>query len=390
MILFPFSFILLIRGGYHLLGTINFVILIGILTVGLWPFNFWPQNKVEWLRDRNGVHFYGQGIIFSESSIPLFSSLASTLSPQSSLLSPAPSFSIELWLEPDTEPNSLPHIFSLYDGQATEPLFIGQWKSSLVLRTRMPDPKRSRPYREIGLRNALVKGQERFIAITSDEKGTSIYVNGRMERAYPNHILIPSEGILSYHIILGNSATGKGYWKGNLFRLTVSNRALTGEEILRHFEDGLKTDQPSPLNEEGLIALYTFGKRLGRRIQDHIGNHHLRLPDRFEILRRDILTSPRKDFRFNWSYLKDVIINILGFIPFGFFVSVYLREKKIRSRFLLFFIPILLGGCLSLMIELLQAYLPTRSSQMTDLLTNILGTAIGVAIWQRLKAKGQR
>ena len=62
-----------------------------ILVAGLWPFNFWPKNEVEWLKDRNGVHFYGQGIIFSA---------LDPGSSQSPLLPDGP-ITIEIWLRPD-------------------------------------------------------------------------------------------------------------------------------------------------------------------------------------------------------------------------------------------------------------------------------------------------
>ena len=201
---------------------------LGLLCVGLWPFNFWPENKVEWLKDRNGVHFYGQGIIYS--TIPLF---------QSSNI-PNKSITLELWLQPDSEPHPyLPHILSLYDGKESEEFFVGQWKSHLILRTKVLSPKSGQAYREVGVRNALPKGQSRFIAITSDGKGTCIYVDGRLEKTYADFSFIPKDRKISNQIILGNSPTGKGYWTGNIFGLAVYNRSLSSEQVFQHFQSGM-------------------------------------------------------------------------------------------------------------------------------------------------------
>jgi hypothetical protein len=49
-----------------LLGIICLLITVTLLVAGLWPFNFIPGNKVEWLQNGNGSRFYGQGIVFSQ------------------------------------------------------------------------------------------------------------------------------------------------------------------------------------------------------------------------------------------------------------------------------------------------------------------------------------
>jgi len=59
-------------------------------------------------------------------------------------------------------------------------------------------------------------------------------------------------------------------------------------------------------------------------------------------------------------------------------------------------ISVLIAGGLSLLIELLQVYLPTRSSQLMDVICNTVGAGTGSTafLWivrrQRLKVKGKR
>ena len=67
-------------------------------------------------------------------------------------------------------------------------------------------------------------------------------------------------------------------------------------------------------------------------------------------------------------YWTDVLVNISGFVPVGFFLLNYLsliqQSKRPAATVLL------LGFFLSLTIEILQWFLPTRDSDMTDLICN--------------------
>jgi VanZ family protein len=348
-----------------------------ILVAGLWPFNFWSKNQVEWLKDRDGVRFYSRGIIYSEKEVPILPSLHSSNIPTKS-------FTIEIWVQPDKETFSyLPQLLTIWNRETHEYLFIGQWQSTLIFQSRILDSKKKWIYKKIGIGNVLQKDQTRFIAITSDERGTNIYIDGRLEESSRNYLFLQltDKTMSSNFLVLGNSSTGQQHWMGSLLGLAIYDQPLTRKQISEHFQKWQERGKSSLLAERGLFALYLFDEGSGEHIHDLLNHHHLVMPLRFEVLQKTILVPPWKDFRFNRSYLMDIITNILCFIPFGFFFSAYLWMKKPRSIFRLLLTSIIIAGCMSLSIELIQVYLPTRSSQLMDVITNILGAAIGVTLF---------
>jgi len=94
-----------------------------------------------------------------------------------------------------------------------------------------------------------------------------------------------------------------------------------------------------------------------------------------------MLGAPEKDQYFSRGNLMDVAINFLGFVPFGFILTAWLRFSKYISAPIAFWIAILSGFCISLAIELTQAYLPMRDSSLLDVISNTLGTLAGILLF---------
>ncbi|MDP1990629.1 MAG: LamG-like jellyroll fold domain-containing protein [Syntrophales bacterium] len=212
----------------RLLGTICLAILLIILVAGLWPFNFLSGNKVAWLPDQDGVHFYGQGIIASPE----------VLNKEQKLLFPDKSITLEMRLRPLLVTGNLPHILTLYDGRTPDIFFVGQWKSHLIIRSRTDNPamrKKGKTYGEIGLNNALLKDQDCFLTITSGIGGTAVYINGKLMRSYANYNMLTGITERPVSLVLGNSPTGESYWNGNLTGLAIYNRVLPTDQVLKSY-----------------------------------------------------------------------------------------------------------------------------------------------------------
>jgi glycopeptide antibiotics resistance protein len=148
---------------------------------------------------------------------------------------------------------------------------------------------------------------------------------------------------------------------------------------LQHY-NAWRTNQNAEIKNEGPIELYLFNEGSGTIVHNQINSENdLRIPGHFFVLHAPFLERPWDEFQPSWSYWKNVLINIAGFVPLGFFFCAYFVSVRPLNRAVL--ATILLGAAISLTIEVLQAFLPTRDSGMTDLITNTLGTVIGTALY---------
>jgi glycopeptide antibiotics resistance protein len=78
----------------------------------------------------------------------------------------------------------------------------------------------------------------------------------------------------------------------------------------------------------------------------------------------------------DWS---DILLNVLGFVPFGALVVVYVWVATSSVSKKDVFFAVLAGLSISMAIELLQVFLPSRDSSLLDVIMNTLGTWIGAS-----------
>lgn len=362
------------------MGRVCVALAAGLFIVGLWPFSFRPVNHAGWLPDRDGLHFKPDGIAYDLELLPV---------PAMTSLSDQPAaFSVELWVKPDLEPDdNVFHILTMDDGHRPSNLVLCQWESELLLRTREDGSKRG--FREVGGRGMLQMQKERFLTVTADPSGTVFYADGIQMADMPRQM--PPACGLGGRLILGNAAEGKHPWTGQLFGLAIFSRALTAAEVAQHHAAWTNNHAGSLTNEAGLTALYLFDERNGSWAEDKSPNRHrIFIPPRYEVLRKIVLSAPWDDFQFGGAELDDVVINILGFVPFGFcvfrFRRMTVKEHPLKS--VLFAVAV--GAVVSLSIELIQVWLPGRSSSSTDLLCNIVGTLIGALLAGHMFAPVER
>jgi hypothetical protein len=360
--------------------TVLTLVTIVTLLFGLWPLNFFPENRVRWLADRDGIQFYKPsgssrkthgGVIYS--GVPLQVRTASQAFEPTT---------IEIYLESHGgKPGGLAHILSFHDGHRLSPLVIGLWESYLIIRARDDRNAARDTYRDIGLKNGLIANEKKLITVASGPERTEIYVNGELARSSGVRALIGVEHFSGY-LNLGNSAIGHNAWAGNLYGLALYDTLLTPAQIRRHHASW--TDRPANMPataEPEPVALYTFTERIGASIRDQMPDkNHLTIPPAFKALKRHVVLQFWRDLRWTNGVAVDILVNIAGFIPFALCMLVVLAGSRGMSHRRAAFLTVLAGAALSLIIETSQLALATRTPSSLDLLCNTTGTTLGVLV----------
>jgi VanZ family protein len=279
-------------------------------------------------------------------------------------------FTLRMEVRPREEPSgSLPRILSAYDGDGRELFFLGQWKSELILRILKEVRYFHIRSRETGA-DGLQKDVVRSIVVRSDNSVLTLFIDGipAKTRSGVGFSLLSDKRVPAW-MILGNSPSGETPWRGDLLSLSFYPKALSPGDI--------ESGGTPP------VIRYDFSEGGGVVCRGGADSRYdLVIPSVFQAPRKGILVPPWREQKFDRSFWKDVFVNILGFIPFGFAVYAWLRKNGERKSAAAMIIAILLGAGISLFIELLQVYLPTRDSSLTDVLNNILGTYIGARLFQ--------
>ena len=342
-----------------LLPVVCVALTLGLLFAGLWPFRFRTVNNVRWIEGESGLRFEPFGIVSGKE--PLFGAGGAV-----DLSLP---FTLRMEVLPREEPSgSLPRILSAYDGEGRELFFLGQWRAELVLRILEGEHLYRLKYRETEA-GGLRKDVTHSIVLRSDHRVLTLFVDGTpaKTRSGVAFSLLPEKQRPAW-MILGNSPTGETPWRGDLHSLSFYPEALSPDDI--------ESRQIPP------VLLYGFSEGSGAVCRGGADpRYDLVIPSLFRAPKKGILVPPWRVQKFDRSFWNDVLVNILGFIPFGFAVYSWARNSGERRRPVAMAIALLSGAGISLLIELLQVVLPTRDSSLTDVINNVLGTFIGARLY---------
>ena len=337
------------------------VVLCATLVAGLTPFRR-PLNAVTWSADEVGLQFGRYGTVWSDGE---FHTTPASYG--------SAACSLEVWAQPALA-SAASTILAFYNPENPVQFSVYQYHALLILKRENADDPRS--LQVIGITDALHAGKTIFVTVTSGSRGTSMYVDGILVRAFPDFRMGDN---CAGRLVIGTSPLTPDSWRGKLRGLAIYGRELTAAEVLQHHETWTTQGRPGISADENAVGVYLFGERAGSVVHDseHRGID-LYIPKRFSLLHEQFLKLFWKEFKPTRSYLADVLVNIAGFVPLGFvFFAYWSSVRPIKHPALA---TVALGLVVSLAIEVLQSYIPTRDSGTTDLITNTLGTFVGVRL----------
>jgi hypothetical protein len=204
-------------------------------------------------------------------------------------------------------------------------------------------------------------------------------LNGEEAAVADLRLKIPA-GARNGRLIVGNSVYADFPWKGDVFGFAAYFKALTADQVSRHFSQWSERKSFSFGRGENPFLLYLLDEGGGHEAREQSGrNAHLEIPTTLVPLDQKAFAPLSWNIENKNSLIADVTVNLLGFIPFGFLIAIILG-KSVRSKLTVFLLATAVGFVLSFAIELAQAWIPSRDSSKLDLLLNTAGTAVGAAV----------
>lgn len=345
----------------------------GILVAGLWPFSS-PKNQVSWRTKSGGLWFGGHGTALS---VALFEPASK---PE------VRSCTVEIWLTPAL---TWEHrtILAFYAPNRTIRFSLHQSNRDLLIEGQQSNPKPNGVAAKLYVNRVFQRDRTVYITVTSDGRETAVYVDGAL--AVRSRELVFSEKDLVGELVVANSPVFNDSWSGTLKGLDFYNAFLTQKVTRQHYQYWTSGDMHSLAGAGKLVGLYVFDQAAGRTVRDQIGKMpDLYIPKQYMLFDHMFLQRPWDEYMRDRNYGKSALLNVAGFVPLGFIIFAYLFSLDPGRRAGL--LTILIGAAVSVTIEVLQSFLPTRDSGMTDIITNTLGTAIGVGLYYWIKLSLER
>lgn len=367
------------------LATLYLAVIISVL---LYPFEFslppaCPENSVEWRPDAAGVQFGRSGMLHSAAPpVSLYRRLLS-----------GKGLTIEVWLSSATANQGGPARIVSYSLNPGERNFtLGQQGNDLIMRLRTTRTNDNGMRPSLKVTNLFVPETMQHIVVTYDFVEQRVYIDGRLRVA----AAIP-QGTFetwdpSYFLVFGNEFSGNRPWSGTIAYAAVYDFPLPEKDVVAKYKAGLGFSDAFPA--AGLILAFDFTQGLEslkngtNTVQTISPMLRLKKPVKiamesrlffsFAIDAEGKMTIP-KDSRRQRPTVRDLIRNLVLFVPFGVFVFSWV-ERRVHSTALAILITAVGAGLVSATLEALQIFLASRASSIFDFGANVVGAMAGAAL----------
>lgn len=343
-----------------------------ILFAGLNPKDHPFRNGASWSVDATGITFDDTGIANTSAFLG---------TEQVEVFSEA-GFTMELVMEiPSPAESGFMFVANFHDGEEATQLLLGQWKTWLILMNG-DDYDHSRRLPRLSVDVAPELGKPFLTTCTSGAEGTRIYIDGRLLVENSDvHLTLPG-GSPPGRLVLGNSIYGKNPWKGRLAGFALHSRILNADEIRERHAQWRDSGGFSLSRGEGREMQVPFDEGRGEVAYDRSGfGRDVEVRRDVTFLRRRAFENPLENPRLDSGFRRDVLVNLFGFVPFGFVLMGVFGGGRMDRTIAALLLVTVIGFAFSAGIEFAQSWFPARNSSTLDLLLNATGTALGAVVW---------
>ncbi len=332
-----------------------------ILAAGLNPRSDRFSNDASIQNDGTGLRFQGNGLAFTA---PLAIAQASDQSMDATIV---------VAINPDpAATRGFQFISSITGDHPVDRWLLGQWHDRLLV---MTGDDYDHSEREPRLTTTIDDTADSYLllAIRLDQSGAALYLNGERVSSQAVGISLPSDSS-GLRVVLGNDQYGRHPWSGSIAGFALYEVAMDSVELKKQWRLWSQQQQFSELPRAGALIFYDFLNTEDGVILDGSGNgRHLQIPD------DRVFIAPRfADLELSSTSTTDLLVNLLGFVPFGYLLSLWLSDR--RSNRINLFVVCFCSVLLSASIEFSQAWIPTRDSNLLDFLLNVSGALAGAGL----------
>ena len=332
-----------------------------ILTAGLNPRSHQFSNDANIQNEGTGLRFQGNGLAFTA---PFAVDQASNQSMDATIV---------VAVNPDpAATRGFQFISTVTDDHSVDQWLLGQWHDQLLVMTGDDyDHSEQKPRLTTTIDDTA--DSYLLLAIRLDQSGAALYLNGERVSSQAVGISLPSD-FSGLRVVLGNDPDGRYPWSGSIAGFALYEVAMDSVELKELWRLWSQQQQFSGLPTTGAVIFYDFlNAEDGVILDGSVNGHHLQIPD------DRVFIAPRfADFELSATPTTDLLVNLLGFIPFGYLLSLWLSNRG-NKRINLFMVCFW-SALLSASIEFSQAWIPTRDSNLLDFLLNISGALAGAGL----------